>query len=459
MKNNNQRTAKRTILCAASIALACLFAFGAFMTGSISGSRTAAIAETIELQAPTSDPSPAIYVSQKNANSVVGVLTYIQDWDRSSGEVKETLYGEGSGVCIREGGYVLTNNHVVESGNSYKLLLANGDKVDATLVGTDSSIDIAILKINEDDADKLVPVSIGSTDNLVVGSTVIAIGNPGGEIFANTVTQGIVSALQRTSFYSDNTTRGVEYIQHDAAINKGNSGGGLFDYQGNLVGINTLKYDLGAYSSASYDGLGFAIPIDTAYPIAQQLIENGKVVRPQMGITVANYEGPNEPMDNYAPASVLISTVKEGGPAEKAGLKQYDFIYSVNDERVTTFRELTAILDKLQAGDTISLKVVRYKNVTPVYSNPNANAYNGNGGYNYGGNGGYFNPFDYFFGNGGYGYNYGGYGNNGGNGGNNGSENENSASAQEQTLTDVTVSGGYEFITVDVTLELPKDEQ
>ena len=458
MKNNNRRSANRGWLCVLSIALVCLFAFGAFTAGSLITNKTAAVAETAQTAtAPASDPSPAIYVAQKNANSVVGVLTYTQEWDRSSGEVKETLYAEGSGVCIREGGYVLTNNHVIESGNSYKLLLPSGEKVAATLVGTDSSIDIAILKIDDAYADQLVPVTIGSTDDLVVGSTVVAIGNPGGEIFANSVTQGIVSALKRTGFYSSNTTRGVDYIQHDAAINKGNSGGGLFDYQGNLVGINTLKYDLGSYSSASYDGLGFAIPIDTAYPIAVQLIENGKVVRPQMGVTVADYEGPDEPMDSYAPASVMINTVSAGSSAEAAGLQPYDFIYSVNDQRVTSYRELTGILDKMQAGDTITLKVVRYKNVTPVYANNNTSSYGGNGNYGYG-TGGYFNPYDYFFGNGGYGYNY-GYGNGGNYNGNGSSDSDSSSSAQaqDQTLVDVTVSGGYEFITVDVTLEIPED--
>ena len=176
-----------------------------------------------------------------------------------------------------------------------------------------------------------------------------------------------------------------------------------------------------------------------------------------MGVTVADYEGPDEPMDNYAPASVMINTVSAGSSAEAAGLQPYDFIYSVNDQRVTSYRELTGILDKMQAGDTITLKVVRYKNVTPVYANNNTSSYGGNGNYGYG-NGGYFNPYDYFFGNGGYGYNY-GYGNGGNYNGSGSSDSDSSSSAQaqDQTLVDVTVSGGYEFITVDVTLEIPED--
>jgi serine protease Do len=305
--------------------------------------------------------------------------------------------------------------------------MPNGEKVDATIVGTDSSTDLAVVKVNEG-AEMLAPVSIGATENLKVGSTVIAIGNPGGEVLANTVTQGIVSALERTSVNASNTSRRISYIQHDASINSGNSGGGLFNYKGELIGINTLKYGGSAYSGVSTEGLGFAIPIDTAYPIALQLIEKGEVIRPQMGITVSDMEGPKEPMSNYPPASVCIRTVEEGSPAEKAGLKQYDFIYAINGERVTNFRELTSILDKHQAGDIVTVTVVRYANAFMQVQQNN---------YNY-----YDDMFDRFFG--GYGY---GYGNNGGN-------NQQNASGEGQLV----VGGGYEFINVDVTLELPAEK-
>ena len=224
----------------------------------------------------------------------------------------------------------------------------------------------------------------------------------------------------------------MDYIQHDAAINSGNSGGGLFNYKGELVGINTLKYSGSAYSSVSFEGLGFAIPIDTAFPIAQQLIENGSVVRPQMGVTVADYEGPDEPMSNYPPASVCIYGVNAGSPAEAAGLKQYDFIYAINGERVTSFRELTSVLDKFSAGDTVTVTVVRYNNVYPMTNNNNGNNY-------YYGN----NPFGNFFGNfGGYGY---------------GNDNSGSSSQSGSSVSDLVVGGGYDFVTVDVVLELPEE--
>ena len=436
MKNTNRKHAsRRPLLWMTSMALACMIALCGFNAGAYlsSGPRAYAEAGVQTLAAePASDPSPAIYVSQKNANSVVGVITNKQEWNRSNGEVKETMYAQGSGVVIKEGGYVLTNYHVIENGDSYQILMPSGEKVNAKVAGSDSSLDLAVLQVDSAYADQLVPATIGTSTNLIVGSTVIAIGNPGGEVLANTVTQGIVSALERSDVSSNNTTRNVDYIQHDAAINSGNSGGGLFNYTGELVGINTLKYSGSAYSSVSFEGLGFAIPVDTAYPIAMQLIENGKVIRPQMGVTVKDYDGPNEPTGNYPPASVCIYGVNAGSAAEKAGLKQYDFIYAVNDERVTSFRELTAVLDKYQAGDSVKVTVVRYDSVYPVTNNNN-----------------YYNDiFGSYFGRN-YGYGY---------GPNYGQDDSNNSQSDSSNYTgEIAVSGGYNFVDVNVTLELPED--
>ena len=433
MKRNFRRISpKRALVWAGSMALACMIALCGINSGVLAGSQAYAEAVVqITAAEPVSDPSPAIYVSQKNANSVVGVITNTQQWDRSSGEVKENLYSQGSGVVIKEGGFVLTNYHVIEGGDSYQILMPNGEKAEASLAGSDSSLDLAVLKVDGNYASQLIPAAIGSSSNLLVGSTVIAIGNPSGEVLANTVTQGIVSALERSEVSSSNTTRSVDYIQHDAAINSGNSGGGLFNYKGELVGINTLKYGGSAYSGVSTEGLGFAIPVDTAYPIALQLIEKGEVIRPQMGITVSDMEGPDEPMSNYPPASVCIRTVEENSPAAKAGLKQYDFIYAINGERVTNFRELTGILDKHQAGDIVTVTVVRYAN---AFMQAQQNSYNS-----------YNDMFGNFFGGYGFGYGY-------GNGGNSGSGQNASGEGQ------LVVGGGYEFIHVDVTLELPAEK-
>ena len=438
IKRSNRRRARKNngAMLLMSLVLVCALAVGGlFALGNVTVNRAAsAEAGEAPLSVPTADDSPAIYVAQKNANSVVGIITNTEGWSRSSG-VQNTMIAQGSGVVIAEGGYVLTNYHVIEDGSAFQVLMPSGDKVEATLVGADSAMDLAVLKV-EDQADKLVPVTIGASETLPVGSTVIAIGNPGGEILANTVTRGIISALERTSMTSNNTTRNVNYIQHDAPISSGNSGGGLFDYQGNLIGINTLKYGGSFYSSGSYEGLGFAIPVETAYPIAQQLIEHGKVIRPQMGVTVRDQEGPDEPMNEYAPASVCITGVNEGSPAEAAGLKQYDFITAVNGERITSTRELTTLLDNFKPGDIVTLTIVRYNNAG-IMNNNNYDSY-------------YNSPFGFGFGFpfGGYGY---GYGNNGN--GNNGNGNNGNGSDYYYMNGTVNVSGGYETFDVQVTLE------
>ncbi len=325
-----------------------------------------ALAET--LTAPAADPSPAIYVYQKNNASVVGVFTQEQQWIREYQRVQEATVASGSGVVIREGGYILTNNHVIADGSAYQVLMPDGEKVSATLVGADSSTDIAVLKLDDEEAAaQLVPVEFGSTAELLVGSTVIAIGNPGGEDLANTVTQGIVSALERSNVSASSGSRAIAYIQHDAAINSGNSGGGLFNYRGQLVGINTLKYAGSAYSSITFEGLGFAIPIETIIDISNDLIEYGKVRRATMGVGVAEYfDGPEEPMRGYAPSGVYITQIMEDTPAEEAGFVLYDCIYSINGVRTHTYAELTTQLDQYDEGDTVEVEVVRYGQIQPV---------------------------------------------------------------------------------------------
>ena len=409
MKERREKNTRRngmTLLL--SLMLVCALALmGGSMAGLLGEKNPTAYAESTSVAEPTEDTSPAIYVAEKNINSVVGVITNSQTWDQSKGVIDEPV-AQGSGVVIAEGGYILTNYHVIADGTAYQILMPSGEKVDAELVGTDSSTDLAVLKVDDEAASQLVPVTVGTTDSLKVGSTVVAIGNPGGEVLANTVTQGVVSALERNTVSGSNASRQISYIQHDAAINSGNSGGGLFNYKGELVGINTLKYSGSAYSSVTFEGLGFAIPVDTAYDIATQLIENGKVQRPGLGVTVSDWEGPDEPLNDYAPASVVIRSVNEGGAADKAGLQEYDFIYAVDGERVTSMLDLTGILDQHEAGDTVSVTVIRY-NEAGMYQNMGNNIF-------------------------GYGYGY-GYGSSG----------------------QLMVGGGYEEITVDVTLEILED--
>ena len=189
----------------------------------------------------------------------------------------------------------------------------------------------------------------------------IAIGNPGtgNQVLYGTVTTGIISGLNREGIQASGSyTRNIEVIQTTAQINSGNSGGALLNASGELIGIPTLK------SSFNYDsiieGMGFAIPINTAKPIIEELIENGQVVRPRLGVTVVTNNGPEEPLRNYAPAGSQIQSIEEGSPAEEAGLQVYDIITHVDGERVMTNEELTAIIDEHQAGDTITLTIARY---------------------------------------------------------------------------------------------------
>jgi len=347
----------RTKLLAAAAAFALMIT--AFAGGMVFANSTAE-AETAYLAA---DPSPAIAVAQKTANSVVGISSYTQMWTQKEGQ-KDTLVSQGSGVAIAEGGYILTNYHVLEGCTSFKVLMPDGSYAAANIVGTDSSTDLAVLQLNER-ADELVPVEIGTSADLLVGSTVIAIGNPGGEVLANTVTQGIVSALER-NVSAQNTFRAIKYIQHDASINSGNSGGGLFDANGRLVGINTLKYGSSAYDTVSFEGLGFAIPVDTAYPIAMDLIEYGEVQRPQLGVSAAALIGPDEALQDYAPAGLFVASVVEGGSAQEAGIEPYDCITHINGVRVTDMVELTSELDQHANGDVVTLTVVRYSNPAAV---------------------------------------------------------------------------------------------
>lgn len=306
------------------------------------------------------DTNPAIYVAQKNANSVVGVITNVDQWNSWTRETSTSTYSEGSGVVIAEDGYILTNNHVVSSGDSFQVLLPSGDKADAELIGYDSSYDLAVLRVTDPKAVKtLKPVAIGSVEKVYVGSTVIAIGNPGGETLFNTVTSGVISCLSR-EVRGGNTTRTVEYIQHDAAISSGNSGGGLYDINGNLIGINTLKYGNSSRSNASYEGLGFAIPVDTAWPIAQQIIEYGKVRRLAMGVSLKEVAGADEPTDEETPAGLYVANLSTDGPAKEAGMEVGDYITAIDGERITTIEQFTGKIDSHEEGDIVTVTVARY---------------------------------------------------------------------------------------------------
>ena len=205
------------------------------------------------------------------------------------------------------------------------------------------------------------PVPLGDSDALRVGEVAIAIGNPGsGEaVLYGTVTTGIISGLDREGIEArDSYTENMGVIQTTAQINSGNSGGALLNGYGELIGIPTLK---ASFSSDSViEGTAFAIPINDAKPIIDELIENGRVLRPRLGISVVDQNGPEEPLRDYPPAGVEIRIVEEGSPAEEAGLQVYDRITHVNGERCMNYDEMDALLDDYEAGDTVTLTVARY---------------------------------------------------------------------------------------------------
>ena len=362
---------KHSIIKQVSLFLALALCLG-FAGGALLTRRTTAAAETdgstTTYDAVYSSDNPIPEIAANVRPSVVQVITSAATWDGRTREVSTEEIGYGSGTYIRaldsgEGGYILTNNHVIDEGESYQIQWLDGTIMDAELVGADDGTDIAILQFNEPAPDDATPVPLGDSDVLQIGELAIVIGNPGSgdEVLFGTVTAGIISGLEREGVTAQGSfTRPVSTIQVDASINTGNSGGALLNAQGELVGIPTIK--MTASYTTIYEGLGFCIPINTAKDIIDQLIENGEVVRPRLGVTVTTVDGPDEPMRNYAPAGVQVVTVEEGSPAEAAGLQAYDIITEINGERIYSNDELIAVIDQFSAGDTVELTVCRYYN-------------------------------------------------------------------------------------------------
>ena len=261
--------------------------------------------------------------------------------------------GAGSGVIISEDGYILTCAHVVSGANTITVQLNDGTEYTANVVGGDSSADIAVLKV---DASGLTPAVLGNSDALAVGEDVIAVGNPMGTL-GGTVTNGIVSALNREIKVQNNK---MTLIQTNAAISPGNSGGGLFNGAGELIGIvNAKSGSISNGTATNAEGLGFAIPINTAMSVAQELIDNGYVKRPVLGISVVTLDASGASQYGLNGAGVYITQVNPGSGAEKAGLKTYDRILSVDDVTVNQSTDVTDYLKDKAVGDTVKLQIDR----------------------------------------------------------------------------------------------------
>ena len=257
--------------------------------------------------------------------------------------------GAGSGVIISQDGYILTCAHVVSGATSVKVQLNGSDEsYDATVVGQDSTSDIAVLKI---DATGLTPAVIGDSDALAVGEVAVAVGNPLGTL-SNTVTDGIVSALNRQVTVQNND---MTLIQTDASISPGNSGGGLFNANGELIGIVNAK---SSYSEA--EGIGFAIPINTAMEIGRQLIENGSVARPALGVKIMDVTDAQTAQQlGVSTMGVYVVEVTKGSGADAAGVQAGDRVLAVDDTAVSDSSALKNYLKDKGIGDTVNLQVER----------------------------------------------------------------------------------------------------
>ncbi len=310
------------------------------------GKRPSSVINTASID--TSKQMTAAEVYAENVNSTVGITTQVTTnfWGYTTQSA-----ASGSGFIYSADGYIITNYHVIESASSIKVTLYDGKSYDAQLVGYDESNDVAVLKI---DAKDLTPVTIGDSDNLNVGDSVIAIGNPLGELTFS-LTSGAVSALDREVTMSNNVT--MELIQTDCAINSGNSGGALFNLYGEVIGITNAKYSGSSGSGASIDNIGFAIPINSVRSIVDSIIEKGYVAKPYIGVMVSDVS--DEAKSYGTPAGAAVVSVTEGGPAEKAGLQANDIITAADGKEISGKSGLSSIIADCAAGDKLTLSVYR----------------------------------------------------------------------------------------------------
>ena len=292
----------------------------------------------------------------KAAPSTVEIQTEITQQSYGMFGGTYTTNAAGSGVIISKDGYIVTNNHVIDGAQKITVKTSDGTEYDAKLVGTDAKSDIAVLKV---DANDLTPATLGDSSKISVGDTAIAIGNPLGTL-GGTVTDGIISATSRELVVNNES---MKLIQTNATINSGNSGGGLFDGNGNLIGIVQSKDSGTSSSGATIEGIGFAIPVNDAMEVAEQLIKNGKVTdRATLGVylqTLTTQQG------NYTPG-VYVTNVIDGSGAQAAGLKAYDKIVGADGKEVSSYPDLSAILKTKKPGDTIDLTIDRDGNQIQV---------------------------------------------------------------------------------------------
>lgn len=329
------------------------------ISSSNENNEAAAVVTTAATTTKDSNDIAVADMVEASSKAIVGIVNLQEKTSRYSTDTSAVEAGSGSGVIFKVTGneaYIVTNNHVIEGASEIEVSLYNGEKASAQLIGADALTDLAVLKIDSKDVEGTL--EFGDSSTLRAGEEVLAIGNPLGLEFSRTVTQGIVSATDRTIAVT--TSAGeweLNVIQTDAAINPGNSGGALLNSSGQVIGINSLKI-----SEDGVEGLGFAIPSNDVVPIVNQLIESGQISRPYMGVSLAGLEELPQMYLQEVPETVtegaMVMQIDSSSAAAKAGLAVGDVIVSIDDVKVTNSNDLRKYLyNDLSVGDEITLKV------------------------------------------------------------------------------------------------------
>jgi serine protease Do len=287
----------------------------------------------------------ATYAAEKVGPAVVGIVNKAVAYDMFLRPY--TQQKSGSGVIFHQEGYIVTNNHVVEGARELLVTLSDGRVLTGQVVGTDPFTDLAVIQVK---ASGLPVAEFGDSNALRVGELAVAIGNPVSTEFARTVTAGVISGLNRRVQQGE---RFFVLIQTDAAINPGNSGGPLVNGGGQVIGINTIKF-----AAEEIEGMGFAIPVNDVRPIVNELLLHGRIVRPWLGVSIAN----KEDAARYGveiERGVLVVEIVRGGPAADAGLRAGDTIISVDGHGISSAAELMAVVQAHKVGDRVAVVVVR----------------------------------------------------------------------------------------------------
>lgn len=364
-RRKNRKFGRKPVLIAGSIAAACVLlvggiAIGSSMSGGADNNSSSVSATSVNSNLPSVNISSPTTTSNSANDGLSGEEIYakvspsvvsIQAVNLTSGEG-----GTGSGVIMSADGYIITNNHVVVDENTgvqqdkITVYMSDGTSFPAEVIGLDEQTDLAVLKIDPAGT-TLTPAEFGDSNSLLVGEEVYAIGSPGGLELANTITGGHISALNRDITIDD---RVMSLIQTDAAINPGNSGGALINKYGQVIGITSAKLGI-----SYYEGLGFAIPMDTVKPIVDELIQNGYIAgRPQIGISGQNVSEQQSAAYGI-PQGVRVINVDSRSNAAAAGVQANDIITGINGTEVTDMDGVNAVKDELSAGDKITLTLYR----------------------------------------------------------------------------------------------------